>query len=182
MTIEQLNSFTSNVAERELLKCCGSKRWATQVSGTRPFVSLDQLIETADRVWCALEPQDWLEAFRSHPKIGEQQAAQTTAAEARAWSAEEQGGTQTAAEHTKQALADGNREYERRFGFIFIICATGKSSEEMLASLRERLKHNRETELHAAAEEQSKITRLRLMKLVDGLGSLISDPWCAASL
>ena len=165
--LERLNSLPSNEAESELRKCCGSKTWARQVSEARPFLSLDQLIEGSDRIWKALEPQDWLEAFRSHPKIGEQKAAQGTAAEARAWSAQEQAGTRAAAPETMQALAAGNREYEHKFGFIFIVCATGKSSEEMLASLRRRIENDREMELRVAAEEQRKITQLRLEKLFE---------------
>jgi OHCU decarboxylase len=168
-TLERLNSLPPNQAELELRKCCGSKAWATQVTAARPFSSLDELRETADRVWQALKPSDWLQAFHSHPKIGEQKAAQATAPEASAWSEQEQAGTHTAAEETKEELARGNREYEQKFGFIFIICATGKNSEEMLASLQERLKNDRQAELHNAAAEQGRITKLRL-------GKLINDP------
>jgi OHCU decarboxylase len=169
--LERLNSLPANEAERELLKCCGSKTWARQVSAARPFSSLDGLLETSDRLWRALEPPDWLQAFHSHPRIGEQKAAQATAPEAHAWSEQEQAGTHAAPEETKQALARGNREYEQKFGFIFIICATAKSSEEMLASLHERLKNDKEAELHNAAEEQGKITKLRLQKLLHEPGS-----------
>ena len=165
--LEDLNSLPSNEAESELLKCCGSKTWARQVSEARPFPGLDQLIESADRIWWALEPQDWLEAFRSHPKIGEQKAAQATATEARAWSVQEQAGTRAAAPEIMQALTKGNRDYEHKFGFIFIICANGKTADEMLAILRERLSNDPDKELHVAAEEQRKITQLRLKKLLE---------------
>jgi OHCU decarboxylase len=170
-TLERLNSLPSDEAESELLKCCGSKAWVRQMSAARPFLSLDELLETADWIWWALEPQDWLDAFHSHPKIGEQKAAHTTSEAARAWSEEEQAGTQAAAEGIKLLLARGNREYEEKFGFIFIICAWGKSSEEMLRSLQGRFKNDRDAELHNAAEEQRKITKLRLERLIDGLGS-----------
>ncbi len=133
----------------------------------RPFESLDQLITTADRVWWALEPRDWLEAFRSHPKIGEQKAATAVSDDARRWSEAEQSGVTNATTQTMQVLAELNQKYEERFGYIFIICATGKSSEEMLTILRGRLENDREKELRIAAAEQAKITKLRLQKLVE---------------
>jgi OHCU decarboxylase len=133
----------------------------------RPFHSLDDLFAKADSIWWSLDPADWLEAFRSHPKIGEKEAAQQTSAEARAWSEQEQSGVQSAAHDTMQALAQGNRAYEQRFGYIFIICATGKSSEEMLTMLQERLHNDGDKELRIAAQEQSRITQLRLKKLLE---------------
>jgi OHCU decarboxylase len=141
------------------------------MSDARPFHSLDDLLAKADSIWWSLEPADWLEAFLSHPKIGEKQAAQTTSAEARVWSEQEQAGVQSAAHDTMQALAEGNRAYEQKFGYIFIVCATGKSSEEMLAILQERLHNDRDKELRIAAQEQSRITQLRLKKLLDSLES-----------
>jgi len=164
--IERLNELPADRAEAELLKCCGSTRWAWALTEARPFSNGDNLLEKADSVWWSLSEQDWLESFRAHPKIGEKQAAVAQSEQARTWSAQEQSGTQGAAAGTTAALAEGNREYERRFGFIFIVCATGKSSEEMLAILRERLQNDSETELRVAAEEQRKITRLRLEKLL----------------
>jgi len=107
-----------------------------------------------------------LEAFLAHPKIGEQKAAAVQSEQAGHWSAQEQSGVQNALIETKAALSAGNHEYEERFGFIFIVCATGKASEEMLEILNARLQNDRETELRAAAEEQRKITRLRLEKLL----------------
>ena len=134
----------------------------------RPFTDLSGLFETADRIWWSLSPSDWLEAFHSHPKIGEKKAAAATAQQAQQWSADEQSGIRNSAQTTIDALADLNRAYEERFGFIFIICASGKSSEEMLASLRHRLENDPEQELRNAAAEQAKITQLRLNKLVSG--------------
>jgi len=124
------------------------------------------LIAESERVWWLLAPGDWLEAFHSHPKIGERKAAAPTAAEAQRWSEDEQSGVRNSAQQTIDALAQLNREYEEKFGYIFIVCATGKSSEEMLAILRERLGNGREEELRNAAAEQAKITELRLRKLV----------------
>ena len=132
----------------------------------RPFASVDDLLGKADGIWWSLETADWLEAFHSHPKIGERKAAEKVAAQTRAWSEAEQAGIRSAAQEAKQALVEGNREYEERFNFIFIVCATGKTADQMLAILRDRLSNDRDKELQIAADEQRKITRLRLKKLV----------------
>ena len=148
------------------MKCCGSTAWAKQMSDARPFSNSDELSSVADEIWWKLNEEDWLEAFRAHPKIGEKKAEAGQSAQAQQWSANEQSESQKAAAETKAALVDGNREYEQRFGFIFIICATGKSAEEILEALNGRLNNDAKTELRAAAEEQRKITRLRLEKLL----------------
>jgi len=148
------------------LKCCGSTAWAKRMTGLRPFSNSDELSSKADEIWWKLAEEDWLEAFRAHPKIGEKKAAAIQSSQAQQWSAQEQSESQKTAAETKAALADGNREYEERFGFIFIICATGKSAEEILEALNGRLHNDSKTELHIAAEEQRKITRLRLGKLL----------------
>lgn len=158
--------MSDSEAREEFLKCCGSKNWAQQMVDSRPFAGPVELLETADRVWWSLAPKDWLEAFHSHPKIGEKQAAAATAREAQQWSADEQSGIRTSAQATIDSLASLNRVYEEKFGFIFIICASGKSSEEMLASLRERLENEPDEELRNAAAEQARITKLRLEKLL----------------
>ena len=132
----------------------------------RPFVSLEQMIEVADRVWWSLPQDDWLEAFRSHPKIGEKKAAAETSAQSKQWSAAEQAGVAEAADSTLQQLGEQNQLYQEKFGHIFIVCATGKSSEEMLDHLCLRLKNEPEQELRIAAGEQAKITQLRLRKLI----------------
>ena len=165
--LEQLNELAPEPAKAEFLKCCGSRAWAKALSDARPFIDADALYDKADSVWWSLSESDWLEAFRAHPKIGEQKAATAQSEQARGWSAREQSGVQDAAAETRAALAAGNQEYEKRFGFIFIVCATGKSSEEMLRTLNQRLQNDRGTELRAAAEEQRKITRLRLEKLLN---------------
>jgi OHCU decarboxylase len=165
--LASLNSLTPNEAQGELLKCCGSTRWAAQMIGERPFESLDDLIAKADRVWWALDPGDWLEAFRSHPKIGEKKAAVATSDQSKQWSAAEQAGIGDAANSALARLAELNQKYEEKFGYIFIVCATGKSSDEMLAILRSRLGNNPDEELRVAAAEQAKITELRLKKLVE---------------
>jgi len=165
--LERLNRLSKTDAENELLKCCGSKEWARLVMAERPFESVDDLIAKADRVWWSLEPRDWLEAFHSHPKIGEKKAASAVAVEAQRWSEDEQSGIRNSAQETMEALAKLNRVYEEKLGYIFIVCASEKSSEEMLAILRARLGNNKDEELRNAAAEQGKITQLRLRKLID---------------
>lgn len=166
MTLDELNELTNAEVTAEFLKCCGSNEWAKLMSNARPFSNSDELSSKADEIWWNLAEEDWLEAFRAHPKIGEKKAAAAQSAEAQRWSAQEQSESERAAAETKTALAEGNREYEQRFGFIFIICATGKSAEEMLTLLNQRLANTSEAELRNAAEEQRKITRLRLGKLL----------------
>jgi OHCU decarboxylase len=166
-SLSRLNALPENVAEAELLKCCGSTLWARRMAGERPFHDLQELLAKAESVWWALDAEDWLEAFSRHPKIGERESTRAQATAALKWSEQEQAGTNSADEETKRELAEGNREYEKKFGHIYIVCATGKSADEMLALLKERLGNERETELRNAAEEQRKITELRLRKLLE---------------
>ena len=161
-----LNSLTADEAAKELLQCCGSKRWANEMATGRPYETLEALLARADDVWWSLDRSDWLEAFRSHPKIGEKKAADKVSAQSQQWSGQEQSGLTDASQETTNSLAALNEAYEQKFGFIFIICATGKTSDEMLSALRERLQHDREAELPIAAAEQAKITELRLKKLL----------------
>lgn len=165
--IGKLNRLSAEEARAALLACCGSTRWATEVAGLRPFWDVGQLLNLAGRIWRELPHEDWLEAFRAHPKIGESKPQQETGAEARAWAEGEQARAREASHDTLAALAEANREYEGRFGYIFIICATGKSAEEMLAALRGRLENDPEVELHVAAGEQWRITELRLRKFLN---------------
>jgi OHCU decarboxylase len=167
-----LNALPSAAARAELLKCCGSTRWAATLIERRPFANLDQLFEQSSDVWWALDQSDWLEAFRSHPKIGEKKAAAAAGAadlvatQSQRWSAEEQRGVARAGEEAIEKLARLNRAYEEKFGFIFIVCATGKSTDEILALLETRLENETAAELRIAAAEQAKITDLRLRKLL----------------
>ena len=161
-----LNSLTADDAAKELRQCCGSSRWAEKMSNDRPYSTLDALVTHADQLWWSLSPDDWLEAFRSHPKIGEKKATDQVSAQSQQWSGQEQAGVSSAPQDTFASLAELNRAYEEKFGFIFIICATGKTSDEMLAALKERLANNSDTELRLAAAEQAKITGLRLKKLL----------------
>ena len=169
--LQWLNALPSGEVIDELLKCCGSNRWANQMNAGRPFLGLEDLHSKATRIWWSLEPQDWIEAFRSHPKIGENKAGVQSGSHERQaqfqkWSDQEQAGARNARPETINLLAQCNREYETKFGYIFIVCATGKSSEQMLALLQERLSNSADKELRNAAAEQVKITELRLLKLL----------------
>ena len=166
--LEWLNALPAEETANELLKCCGSKRWSRELVNSRPYPDPETLIERANEIWWSLTPDDWLEAFRSHPKIGEKKAADHVSAQSQKWSGQEQSGVSNAPAETIDSLAELNRAYEQKFGFIFIICATGKTSEGMLAALRERLENRVDDELRSAAAEQSKITELRIRKLLSG--------------
>jgi len=132
----------------------------------RPFGDTEELLESADHVWWGLAPADWREAFEAHPRIGAKKLEGED--RSRRWSEDEQAGAAGAREAILADLAEANRIYEERFGHIFIVCATGKSADEMLALLRARLGNDPESELRIAAEEQRKITRLRLLKWLEG--------------
>jgi OHCU decarboxylase len=165
--LERLNSASAGEAETELLKCCGSTEWARTLAARRPFEDARELLTAADEVWRSLSERDWLEAFAAHPRIGgRERAARAQHAQAEGWSEQEQSGARDAARATLDELAEANRAYEEKFGHIYIVCATGKTGEEMLALLRARLSNGADTELRIAAGEQSKITRLRLEKLL----------------
>ncbi|HZH32319.1 MAG TPA: 2-oxo-4-hydroxy-4-carboxy-5-ureidoimidazoline decarboxylase [Pyrinomonadaceae bacterium] len=165
--LARLNSLSAEEAETELLKCCGSTVWARALSARRPFGDAPQLLAAADEVWWSLSERDWLEAFAAHPRIGGREpAARAQHAQAEGWSEQEQAGARAAAQATLDELAAANRAYEEKFGHIFIVCATGKTAEEMLALLRARLPNEADTELRNAAAEQGKITKLRLEKLL----------------
>jgi OHCU decarboxylase len=146
-----------------ILSCCGSKAWAHGVVSRRPLADEAALLAASHDAWSSLAHADWNEAFETHPRIGESRASQASPQSVE-WSAEEQRNVQQSESGVQKALADANREYERRFNRIFIICATGKSATEILEILRRRLKNDAATELHEAAEQQRQITHIRLKK------------------
>ena len=164
--IDALNLLSRTKAQKALLDCCGSKRWAEQMAARIPFASAAELLQTADDLWKQLSRIDWVEAFQHHPPIGGKRATAKQSSAAKKWSAGEQSASQRASADVLAALAAENRTYAEKFGYVFLICATGKTSEEILESLRQRISNNPETELNIAAEEQLKITRLRLEKLL----------------
>jgi 2-oxo-4-hydroxy-4-carboxy-5-ureidoimidazoline decarboxylase len=154
-------------ANELLSDCCGASRWVSGMVARRPFGSRAVVLSTADEIWGSLDAGDWREAFSHHPRIGEWKSPMPQSDRGSAWAAGEQSGVERAHEDVRAELATANREYEHRFGYTYIVFATGKSAEEMLALARERLRNDPDVELRAAAEEQRKITRLRLEKLLD---------------
>jgi OHCU decarboxylase len=158
------NQLSPADAAREILPCCGSEAWARELAGRRPLNDEKSLQAASDDVWKSLDTKDWMEALACHPRIGERKAPASASARAATWSVQEQQKVATAEENVQAALAAGNREYERRFGRIFLVCATGKSADEILAILKRRLHNSDTVELEEAVEEQRKIINLRLKK------------------
>ncbi|HZP07419.1 MAG TPA: 2-oxo-4-hydroxy-4-carboxy-5-ureidoimidazoline decarboxylase [Terracidiphilus sp.] len=166
-TLAAWNRADEAAALEATLACCGARRWAKAMVTARPFASVEALSEAADRIWSTMEVADWMEAFACHPRIGARTGARNAkhaTAKSAAWSAQEQSSTLQATERVIAELAAGNVLYEERFGFTYIVCATGKSAEEMLAILQRRLTNSREAELREAAEQQRQITQIRLGK------------------
>jgi OHCU decarboxylase len=159
-----LNDLPTDLAEKAFLDCCGSQRWAKRMAAERPFRMLEDLYKSADVIWASSTPADWREAFAAHPRIGSSSAGRTKASE---WSADEQSVAAKADRSIKKELAEANRLYEEKFGFIFIVCATGRTAEEILAMCIDRLGNTAATEIKIAAREQQKITELRLNKLLE---------------
>ncbi len=169
--VRWLNALPDRLFADEVRTCCASTAWAARLAETRPLGDFDALLAAADQAWEATGPEDWQQAFAAHPRIGAPAgvaSARGTAdhPQGQRWAQQEQAGTQEAATDILAALAEGNRAYEQRFGQTFLICAAGRSADEMLAELRARMGNEPETELRVAAEEQRKITRLRLAKLM----------------
>ena len=167
MTLHELNTLPKNQLKDELMKCCGSSAWVNKMLPFFPADDLVELLEDAEEQWYRCDEEDWKEAFAHHPKIGDIDSLKKKFASTAQWASGEQRGVGSASQQTLEALAEGNEDYEKKFGYIFIVCATGKTAEEMLEMLKARLKNNSKDELEVAADEQNKITKLRLEKLVD---------------
>lgn len=166
MTLHELNILPKPQLKEELFKCCGSKTWVDKMLPFFPADDMVELLNDAEDQWYECSQADWMEAFTHHPKIGDIESLKKKFASTAQWAGNEQGAVNSASEETLKALAKGNDEYEKKFGFIFIVCATGKSADEMLALLNERLPNTKEEEINNAMEEQNKITLLRLQKLL----------------
>lgn len=166
MSIDELNALDAAGLTDALTRCCGASRWVAGMAARRPYASLATLVAAADAIESELGREDWLEAFGHHPRIGDISSLRAKFADTKAWASSEQSGTASASEAVLQGLAEGNQAYEERFGYIFIVCATGKSAAEMLALLKARLGNDPDKEWRVAAAEQAKITRLRLEKLL----------------
>ena len=164
MTLAEFNALPSAQLESLLMDCCGSAKWAASVATRRPYATAEALHKAADAIWWNLERADWLEAFSHHPQIGDKPASGSESA--RRWAEGEQTGARAATEDVKARLARANRAYFEKFSYIFIVCATGKTAEGMLAILNQRLQNDLPSELSIAAEQQRLITRLRLEKLL----------------
>lgn len=163
-TLARWNRLPREDSAKEILPCCGSRAWAQEMATRRPFADEASLLAASEDAWGNLAEEDWMEAFRSHLRIGESQNSQASANPSAGWSAQEQRNVAEAGEAVKAELAEANREYERRFGHIFIVCASGKTAPDILAILRRRLQSDNETELREAAEEQRQIMLIRLKK------------------
>ena len=166
--LDRWNGLPAAEAESEILACCGSRKWARSMASRRPIANETSLLSASDEIWRGLSEADWMEAFRSHPRIGESRAERPAGAQSGSWSAQEQSRVAGGEEAVKAALADANREYEKRFGHIFIVCATGKSATEILAILRKRLQNDSGVELREAAEQQRQIMQIRLKRWLAG--------------
>lgn len=165
--LNQLNRLSSPEASDLFLKCCGSRAWADAMAAARPYADVASVRAKAGEVWSGLTESDWLEAFTAHPRIGDVNSLRAKFANTKAWASGEQSGVAAADEAVLQGLAEGNAAYEMKFGFIFIVCATGKSAAEMLALLRARLPNPREQEIANAGAEQLKITLIRINKWLE---------------
>lgn len=164
-TVEWLDTLNAADAHQQFLKTCGSRWWCDRMIEQRPYGTPEKLQKAAETAFDAMPREAWLEAFASHPRVGDLDSLRMKFAGNREWSGQEQAGAVGAEEAVLQQLAEANETYYRRFGWIFIVCATGKSAAEMLTLLRDRLKSPPGLELETAANEQRKITRLRLEKL-----------------
>jgi 2-oxo-4-hydroxy-4-carboxy-5-ureidoimidazoline decarboxylase len=161
------NSLDPATAAREALPCCGSQAWALALASKRPFADTNSVAEASAAVWFALPQEAWQEAFDSHPRIGQKHAQSAATDESLRWSTQEQHTALSTDETAKLALEEANRRYEQKFGRIFIVCATGKTSAAILAILEARLQNNNTTELREAAEQQNQITQLRLQRWLE---------------
>jgi 2-oxo-4-hydroxy-4-carboxy-5-ureidoimidazoline decarboxylase len=161
--LKSFNEAAPEYAVTTLLSCCAARRWAELVASSRPYSNEEALFTEADRVWATMQKADWMEAFRAHPRIGERTPAQASE-QSKAWSSQEQASVHAAHSRVLDELRTANAHYEELFGFTYIVCATGKSADEMLGIMQRRLNNDRESELREAAEQQRQITQIRLRK------------------
>ena len=166
MTLHELNTLSESRLSEELLKCCGSSAWVNKMLPFFPADDLVELLEDAEEQWFECSRSDWKEAFAHHPEIGDTESLKKKFESTADWAAGEQSEVKKAPQEIIEALAKGNKEYKDKFGYIFIICATGKTADEILDNLLVRLKNKPEEEIEIAADEQNKITKLRLEKLL----------------
>lgn len=166
MKLEDFNKQSREKAGQDLFKCCGSKAWVNKIMENFPYNSIEDLKISSDRIWFGCKKEDWMEAFSHHPKIGAQNSADKKHSSTAEWAKQEQSAVKDAGQIILSELEKANQTYENKFGFIFIVCATGKTAAEMLKLLNHRLNNEHEKELHIAINEQNKITHLRINKLL----------------
>jgi allantoicase len=164
--LRELNALDDPEARARLADFSGAPSWIAAMIAARPFASPQALLDASHAASSRVDRDGWLEAFRHHPRIGDRSAERAQSASASQSSAREQSGMDAAGAADRDALAQANRDYEARFGHVFIVCASGKSAAEMLAALRARMGNDPDTELRIATDEQMKITRLRLERLL----------------
>jgi len=162
--LQEWNRLDDDAAAFAVFPCCGSSQWAARLAAERPFHQPEEMLEASDRVWLQLDEKDWEQAFATHPRIGEKTAPVSATERSSAWSGQEQSQVAQADAEILDSLRNGNASYEAKFGRTYIVCATGKSAEEMLAILQRRLNHDPMRELMEAAEQQRQITQIRLKK------------------
>lgn len=167
MNLDQFNQLPEPEAEQALMQCCVSTRWIEGMIAARPFSTVADLHSSALQIWQTLAMPDYLEAFEGHPKIGDISSLKAKYASTKTLAAGEQSGADSADEATLTELAQLNHDYEARYGFIFIVCASGKSAAQMLEILRSRMDNSLMDELAIAAGEQAKITAIRLNKMLE---------------
>jgi 2-oxo-4-hydroxy-4-carboxy-5-ureidoimidazoline decarboxylase len=160
------NALDPTTAAGEIIPCCGSQAWAEALAAARPVADEPTLLQTSTKIWRALPEAAWQQAFDSHPRIGQQHAQRHATEQSLRWSAQEQSKA-SITDATKQTLAEANHRYEEKFHRIFIVCANGKSSSEILTILESRMTNNAATELREAAEQQRQITELRLHRWLE---------------
>jgi OHCU decarboxylase len=160
--LDDWNRMSEEEAISPVLACCGSRSFAARLAQHRPLADVDSLLSAADAIWWSLGESDWLEAFACHPRIG--QPPSNASHQFSRWSMDEQAKARSAGAAAAQSIAAKNLEYEQRHGFIYIVCASGRSAEELLAILERRLNNSTEEELREAAENQRQITHLRIRK------------------
>lgn len=167
MTLDELNHLGKNAAEDLFSQCCSASRWAATMVKQRPYQSLADLQQTAEIAWQGMQRPDFIAAFEGHPKIGDPASLKEKYRSTLATASHEQSGVNVAPEHVLDDLAQLNRRYEKRFGYIFIVCATGKSAAEMLEIIKARINNTAHSELEIAAAEQAKITAIRISSMLD---------------
>lgn len=167
MTLAEFNLLSNAKVQELLFKCCGCTAWAEQLAHEIPFASIRELKHKSDNIWFSCDHSSWMEAFTHHPKIGDLKSLEEKFASTKHLASAEQSGIDSSATEVLKQLKEGNDRYEDKFGYIFIVCATGKSADEMLSLLQQRLNNDRSDEIKIAINEQNKITHLRLNNLFE---------------